>query len=106
MFMNSNQVEHKDPLVRIKMKAMAVIARYGSLRWCTNSVCGCMGCANSSMTKEEYELAKTMPEVVEMLGRMKPAQIGRGLRVYNQTNDFSKLNNVVEPVNFFEVDRG
>lgn len=104
MFMNSNQVEPKDPLVRIKMKAMAVIARYGSLRWCTNSVCGCMGCANSSMTKEEYDLAKTMPEVVEMLGKMKKSQsriIGSG--------DFSKLNNVVEPVNFFdpsEVNRG
>lgn len=85
MFMNSNQVEHKDPLVRIKMKAMAVIARYGSLRWCNNSVCGCMGCANSSMTKEEYDLAKTMPEVVEMLGRMKKVDTIRS------AGDFSKL---------------
>lgn len=100
MFMNSNLVEPKDPLARIKTKALAVIARYGSLRWCTNSVCGCMGCANSSMTKEEYDLAKTMPEVVEMLGKMKKSHAKFG------SGDFSKLNNVVEPVNFFEVNRG
>jgi len=89
MFMNSNLVEPKDPLARIKTKALAVIARYGSLRWCTNSVCGCMGCANSSMTKEEYELAKTMPEVVEMLGKMKRVNVIRNA-------DFSKLHNFVK----------
>ncbi|QFR55728.1 hypothetical protein JC221_082 [Yersinia phage JC221] len=57
----------------IKKKALACIAQYGDLRWCNAKICACMGCANHKMSKEEYELALTIPEVNETIRKRREA---------------------------------
>ncbi len=63
---------------KIKSKAMQVIATYGTLRWCNSQVCGCMGCANHTMTKEEYDIAIQMPEIKVQLARHNKKLMGNG----------------------------
>lgn len=89
MYHQVNIQEPKDPMERIKQKALRVIAQHGILHWCNAGICGCIGCANSTMTREEYDLAKNMPEVVEMLGNNRPARLGRGQRGFYLTNDLN-----------------
>lgn len=67
MYHQVNIQEPKDPMERIKQKALRVIAQHGRLYWCSSKICGCMGCANTSMTREEYDQAITMPAVVYAL---------------------------------------
>lgn len=43
------------------------IAKYGTLRYCTAKVCGCIGCVNHSLSKADYEEALTYPEVKKLL---------------------------------------
>lgn len=44
-----------------------LIGMYETLRYCSGGWCACLGCVNSTLTKEQYEYALTLPEVQDML---------------------------------------
>lgn len=60
----------------VKKKAINCISMYGDLRWCDAKICACMGCANHKMSKEEYELALTIPEIKEIIQKRRNTQQG------------------------------
>ncbi|QDH49095.1 hypothetical protein PHYNN_200 [Pantoea phage Phynn] len=83
MYHELNVRKSVDPLVDIENRALNIIAMYGALRWCTARVCGCMGCANGTLSKEEYDIAITRPAVQQVLA--KRAEVGKGKpRFYTQ----------------------
>lgn len=57
----------KDRRSKIIAKAKAVIASYGTLRYCKATICGCMGCCNRTMTEEEYHEALSIPEIQALI---------------------------------------
>lgn len=99
MYHEMNVREPKDPLERIKQKALQVIATHGALRWCSGGICACMGCANHTMTREEYDLAITMPEVQAQL-----SAVAKPKRGWFGTLDFdtSKISDRVEMPDFLQ----
>lgn len=52
----------------IFLKAKTAIERFGKLHYCPGGLCACMGCVNrSGMSLEEYNIAKEMEEVKELI---------------------------------------
>jgi len=65
-------INHNEKLNEsIKQRALKAISMYGDLRWCNAKICGCLGCVNHSMSKEEYNIALTIPEVKEAIQKRK-----------------------------------
>lgn len=54
-------------LAKLRERALNIIAQQGKLYWCQAKVCGCIGCANHSMSKFEYDIAMGIPEVQKAL---------------------------------------
>ncbi|QGZ16371.1 hypothetical protein Hena1_02210 [Erwinia phage Hena1] len=52
-----------------------LVGMYGTLRYCSGGWCACMGCVNSSLTKEQYEYALTLPEVKHMMDNPEEARL-------------------------------
>lgn len=52
---------------KLLAKAIQVMSTYGTLRWCNGGVCACMGCANHTMSKEEYDEVIHYPEIQNAL---------------------------------------
>lgn len=68
-------INHNEKLNEsIKQRALKAISMYGDLRWCNAKICGCLGCVNHSMSKEEYNIALTIPEVKEAIQKRNTPQ--------------------------------
>lgn len=52
---------------KLLAKAIQVLSSYGTLRWCSGGICACMGCANHTMTKEEFDEVCGYPEIAKAL---------------------------------------
>lgn len=56
---------------KLLAKAIQVMSSYGTLRWCSGGICACMGCANHTMTKEEFDEVCGYPEIEKALAFQK-----------------------------------
>lgn len=45
------------------------------LRWCKGGICACMGCANSEISRDQWDRIEKIPEIAEILERRKQENI-------------------------------
>ena len=81
---------------RVTKKALECISQYGALRWCSASICACMGCVNQKMSRVEYDIALTIPAVQKALENCKSEKASMKLCDYEFQRSMTKINNPVQ----------